>query len=457
MIPELFKERAKELLGSEYEAFIAEIEENPAVRAVRINTVKADENYTAPELPFDTSPLSYARNGYLLNGENRGIGNTPEHHAGIIYIQDPGAMASASALDIEPDFKVIDLCAAPGGKSGQALAQLTGSGFLISNEYVPKRAKILVSNMERLGAKNCAVTSLDTGKLAEMYGAYFDLVIADAPCSGEGMFRKCEDALSEWSIENINLCSERQREILDNAAGLVRAGGYLLYSTCTYSIEENEMQVDAFLERYPDFSLCDVKDSLKKITADGIVFDGAKSKALNKCRRFYPHVSKGEGQFIALLKRSGESNASFRIPKAVYKAPSREEAVLIEGFFKENLKKRPEGKLLKVGTGAVIVPESMHLPEYSLYMSGVLVGEARGRVLVPSHHFFSAYGKLFKNQIEIGNDSEKCTKYLRGEEIEASEAQNGWCAVLYKGAVLGGGKISGGRLKNHYPKGLRNN
>ncbi len=452
MIPELFKERAKILLGADYEDFICEIEENPPVRAIRINKIKSGD-FNVFDIPFPTEPLSYAENGYIINGDSRGIGNTPAHHAGLIYVQDPGAMASVSALDIEPTWQVIDLCAAPGGKSGQVLAALTESGFLISNEYVPKRAKILVSNMERLGAKNCAVTSLDTAKLADMFGARFDLVIADAPCSGEGMFRKCDDALTEWSEDNILLCAKRQREILDNAAKLVKAGGYLLYSTCTYSLEENEMQIDDFLNLHRDFSLCDVKKELHAVTADGIVFDGAKSKDLSKCRRFYPHISKGEGQFIALLKRDLSKEPYAPKLSGIYKSPPKSEIAVIEKFFKENLREMPDGKLLKAGENTVLVPHGMPLPEYSLYMSGVLVGEVKGSNLFPSHHFFSAYGKLFKNQVELSE--EKVIKYLRGEETD-SDAPSGWCTVLYKNAPLGGGKISGGKIKNHYPKGLRN-
>lgn len=213
MIPERFKEKMKNILGNEYPRFIDALENGEAVRGMRANLIKTSPEKLLGDGEFRLEPLSYVDNGFILR-EQRQMGASPYHHAGMVYMQDPGAMASAAALDIEPDWWVADLCAAPGGKSSQIAERLSEGGFLLSNEYVPKRAKIIVGNFERLGVRNAVVISLDTARLSEMYEGVFDLVIVDAPCSGEGMFRKSEEAIRDWSDENVELCAERQRETL---------------------------------------------------------------------------------------------------------------------------------------------------------------------------------------------------------------------------------------------------
>ena len=454
MLSEAFSKRMKALLGDGYQSFSAALEA-PQVKGVRVNGLKCDvKEYSAKSL-LDLTPISYTPEGFIV-GCSDGIGNTPEHHAGMIYVQDPGAMATVSAIDIDEDCSVCDLCAAPGGKSGQVAAKIKG-GFLLSNEYVPKRAKIVVSNFERLGVRRAIVTSLDTAEIAKLYRDHFDLVIADVPCSGEGMFRKYDEALTEWSEENVLGCAKRQVEIIRNAAKIVRPGGRIIYSTCTYSLEENEMVIDGFLSEYPDFTLLPVKKELREKTADGITFDGAKSKDLHLARRFYPHVAEGEGQFIAVLKRAdGERKKQTILYNDASKKPTKDEEAAVAKFFKEALSKVPEGKLIKVGENLVFSEHGVAIPPKSVFSAGVLVGEMRGKVLVPSHQFFSAYGRLFKMQENLTRDDCRSALYLRGEEIEARDVKScGFCAILYEGAPLGGGKMSGGIIKNHYPKGLR--
>ena len=457
MLNEKFKIRMSRLLGNDYPDFINAIESERAVRGVRINPLKCKCSDIILKSDFSLTPLSYAKEGFIL-GNHEGIGNTPEHHCGMIYIQDPGAMASLCALDIKEGWRVLDMCSAPGGKSGQAAAKIGESGFLLSNEYVPKRAKIVVSNFERLGVKNAIVTSYDTEELPRLFRGFFDLVIADVPCSGEGMFRKSEEALSEWSEENVLMCARRQSEILNNAPSLVKPGGYLLYSTCTYSLEENEMTVDAFLSKNPDFSLVPVRDELRLATADGIVFDGAKHAELKYCRRFYPHVSKGEGQFIALMQKDKDSETSEAVLyKDAAKEPSREEKAALESFFKQNLKERPQGRLAKSADNLVILTHGMPIPQKSVFSAGVLLGTYEKGVFKPSHQFFTAFANLFLRQENLMCGDARVNAYLRGEEIDAKEfSDSGYCAVLYEGVALGGGKASLGKIKNHYPKGLRN-
>ena len=449
MIPEKFAERMKNMLGDEYAAFEAALAEE-SVRGVRVNTSKISVNDYLSATELELSSLPYADYGFIPKSAE-GIGTLAEHHAGMIYVQDPGAMATVTALEAERGWRVLDACSAPGGKASQLASLIGDEGVILANEYVPKRAKIIVGNFERLGIKNAVVTSLDTAKIAEMFSSYFDLVLCDAPCSGEGMFRKYDEALTEWSEENVTLCAVRQREILANCAKVVKSGGYLLYSTCTYSKEENEDTVKAFLSSHPDFSLLPVSDILKASTASGI--DG-----MTEARRFYPHIAPGEGQFIALMKKD-ENSAD--LPTILYKEkvspPSKEEIRVVEKFFSDTFSKIPCGRLIKSGEQIIIVPHDLPIPNFSVFMSGVLVGEVRKGILFPHHQLFSAYGKDMKLQVDLKKGDGRISRYLRGEEIETEETKSGWCAVCYEGVPMGGGKISSGRVKNHYPKGLRNN
>ncbi len=456
MLDEKFKSRMQKLLGSEYNAFIAALENEAAVRGARINTLKCGIDEFAEKSGIPLTPLIYSGEGFIL-GDYSGIGNTPEHHSGMIYIQDPGAMASAAALNIEAGWRVLDMCSAPGGKSGQAAAKIGDGGFLLSNEYVPKRAKTVVSNFERLGIKSAMVTSLDTSELPKLFGNYFDLVIADVPCSGEGMFRKSDEALSEWSEENVAICAARQKSILANAPELIRGGGYLLYSTCTYSLEENEMIIDGFLTEHPDFHLIPVRPELRAVTADGIAFEGARHSELTLCRRFYPHRARGEGQFIALLQKDASSEKQTILYKDSSSAPSKSEVAAIEAFFKQNLTAPPSGTVRKVGENLVILSHGVPVPPKSVFSAGVLLGTYEKGLIKPSHQFFSAYGKSFIRQESLRRSDVRINAYLRGEEIAAKNiTDSGLCAVLYEGVPLGGGKCSSGKIKNHYPKGLRN-
>ena len=452
MLPEKFTERMKNLLADDYGEFIAALEE-PSVRAIRVNETKISVENFKERTRLTLTSLPYIDCGFIPE-ECTGIGNTPEHHAGMFYVQDPGAMATVTALEVQRGWKVLDTCSAPGGKSSQLASLIGDEGFLHANEYVPKRAKIIVSNLERLGVKNALVTSLDTAELTKMYDSYFDLVLCDAPCSGEGMFRKYDDAITEWSTENIEICAQRQREILNNCAPTVKAGGYLLYSTCTYAPEENEECIADFLDTHPDFEIQRVSPALEEVTSSGI---SVRDHNTHLTRRFYPHRSRGEGQFIALLKRS-ENSDNMQTP--LYKdsaiAPSKAEIAVINQFFKDNLSATPKGRIIKQGNGYALLPEQVLLPGRSVFMAGVMLGELRGKNFIPHHQFFSAYGQDFIRRENLGRDDVRVEKYLHGEEISAAEASgSGYVAVLYEGASLGGGKLSSGIIKNHYPKGLR--
>ena len=452
MLHDAFISRMKNILGDEFPEFYESITEGEAVRGARVNLIKASADYV-PEIPdMARERIPYAKNAYIVTGDGH-VGQSPEHHAGLIYMQDPGAMAAIEALDIEGDLWVADLCAAPGGKSSQIAERLGEGGFLLSNEYVPKRAKIIVGNMERLGIRRAIVTSADTSLLAEWYPECFDLVVCDAPCSGEGMFRKNDEAVKEWSPENVLHSAKRQMEIVENAYRMVRPGGRLLYSTCTWSTEEDEMIVLSLLDRHSDLEIIPVKEAVKERTSPGIII--REGVGLEETRRVYPHRTRGEGQYIALLQKNGESPKKTTI---VYKEkivlPKKDEKTAIEAFLKDVLVSMPDGRIIKNGDYAILVPHDCPIPPHSTFMSGVVIGEVRRGVVHPHHQFFSAYGSDFKRRIELSRDD--AARYLEGEELGCDSSPSGYAVVTFMGAALGGVKISSGRMKNHYPKGLRN-
>ncbi|MDD6276678.1 MAG: NOL1/NOP2/sun family putative RNA methylase [Clostridia bacterium] len=449
MLPEKFENRMKEILKGDYEAFKSSYSEKP-VRAFRVNTRKISVEDFLKLCPFPVSQIPYSDNGFYFDCDS--VGNTPYHHAGMIYVQEPAAMAVAECLDIKSDWTVLDLCAAPGGKTTQ-LACKVKDGVIVSNEIIPSRCKILTGNVERMGLNNVITACADSAKLSSLFGNEFDLVVVDAPCSGEGMFRKDETAVSEWSEENVTRCAERQKEILSNIRSVVKYGGYMIYSTCTFSVEENEKVVDSFLSENSDFELFPVTERVKAATADGICFDGCKCKNINECRRFYPHISSGEGQFMALLHRKSvgdnyskpREEALVEIPKSEFKT--------VKEFLDGTLENYESGGMKKYKNNIVYFPFDFTVPRGIAFSCGVTVGEVRKHYIQPHHQLFTALGKNFKRQIELSEAQTE--KYLRGETVEC-DCENGWAAVLYNGCTLGGVKAVNSAAKNHYPKGLRN-
>ena len=449
MLPSEFTSRMKDLLGDDYDNFIASFDEAP-VRSFRVNTKKISEKDFLSINPFGGEKIEYAENAYYFDFD--GIGNHPYHHAGMIYIQDPAAMSAVACVDIQPDWKVLDLCAAPGGKSTQA-ASFLENGLLVSNEIVPSRCKILTGNIERMGIRNAVTTCSDAKRLSELFGEEFDLVIVDAPCSGEGMFRKDETAISEWSTANVKLCADRQDEILSYAKNLVKEDGYLLYSTCTYAPEEDEMCVDRFLTENTEFELVGVKDCVQKCTADGISFDGCRTENISYCRRFYPHVSKGEGQFVALLHKTAGNYINIKRESALEKLSKAEEKIVFD-FLDSTLVSYDKNCVKKYKDSIVYFEPDFVVPKGIAFSCGVTIGTVQKNYIQPHHQFFMAMGKCFRRQIELTID--EADSYLKGNTIPCS-CENGWAVVLIDGCTLGGVKAVNGTAKNHYPKGLRKN
>ena len=472
-LPERFKERTAALIGAdEANKLFEAIESGDAVKAFRVNGIKTTvADFEAAEPRIERTKVKFPPNAYITAEEFPG--SLPEHHSGAIYMQDISAMSTVCATTLCEGDLVLDSCSAPGGKTTQLAAMVGDSGIVVANEYERKRASILRQNVERMGTKNTVICNLDTAVLAETYPSVFDLVLCDAPCSGEGMFRKNPRAVEEWSEENVLMCAERQREILENVAKCVKEGGKLLYSTCTFAVEENEQNVKWFLDTHKDFRLCAVREELRENTADGLLIENCEHD-MTLCRRIYPHRSMGEGQFIALFERidADTTEASPRVKTAAERLmrgkkskdlPTSkkdrtevETMAAAEKFLRENLTVEPHGKLLKLGESIFLCPE-IELPPYSVLAAGVCVGEYQKGRIIPHHQLFSAYGKEFKLKLELSGDQAECAAYLRGEEITAESLGDvsGFCAVLIDGCAVGGGKLSGGKCKNHYPKGLR--
>lgn len=447
-LPKEYKNRMKNLLGvEEYEAYEKALQDSP-VKAFRVNTDKISvEDFQKINI-FSKKKIPYVENGYYLDFEK--IGNHPYHHAGMIYVQEPGAMAPAECVDIEPDWKILDMCAAPGGKSTQLKNKLGEKGVLVSNEIIPSRCKILTGNIERLGLQNCVTTCMDTKKLAKIFPNTFDLIMVDAPCSGEGMFRKEEIAVDEWSEDNVKMCAERQREILENAVTCLKDGGYIVYATCTFSLEENEMTVDSFLKDHPEFEIVPVKKEVQQSTCDGISFDGCECESISYARRFYPHKSRGEGQFMAVLHNTNEPVPSLPKQKKQQVKPDK----VVTDFLDDVLTDYKKENVLMYNGNPVYFTPDFEVKKGTAFSCGVTIGEIRKNYIQPHHQFFMAMGKNFKRKIELSPDSEEMQKYLHGEEINV-KSENGWAVITTEGCTVGGVKVVSGRAKNHYPKGLR--
>lgn len=446
-LPVEFENRMKILLGDEFEDFKKSYDESP-VRAFRVNTDKISVEDFEKINPFTTSKIPYVENGFYF--EYDGIGNHPYHHAGMIYIQEPAAMVPVESIDIEQTWKVLDLCAAPGGKSSQIKNKLGENGVLVSNEIVPSRCKILTGNMERMGFKNTVTTCMHPQKLSKIFSSTFDMIMVDAPCSGEGMFRKEEIAIDEWSPENVKMCAQRQEEILDCAVKMLKSGGYIVYSTCTFSLEENEMTVDAFLERHPEFEIVPTTERVRENTSDGISFDGCKCENIHYARRCYPHKTKGEGQFVAVLHNTNENYTG---KQASLTSKDKIDKVVMD-FLNDTLVDYNKNNVIMYNGNPVYFTPNFPIGKGTAFSCGVTIGEIRKNYIQPHHQFFMALGTDFKRKIELSANSDEIKKYLHGEEFE-TDCQNGWSVVMVDGCTVGGVKVSNGRAKNHYPKGLR--
>ena len=399
--------------------------------------------------------VSWADEAYYFD-ENVRPGKHPYHEMGLYYIQEPSAMSAAALLAPKPGMRVLDLCAAPGGKSTQLATYLGDSGLLVSNEINTQRSRILSQNIERMGIKNAIVTNEDSFVLASHFPGFFNAIQVDAPCSGEGMFRKLPEAIEQWSMENVAICAARQKEILDNAAVMLKPGGTIVYSTCTFSKEENEDVIEYFLERHPDFTL-------------------------EEMERFWPHKVDGEGHFVAKLVRRGCVDTDLKADRKTKKnknsknrknetkpALTKENMKLLSEFLDETISEDmaawiKNSRLVMFGEQLYRLPDmEVDIKGLKVQRAGLHIGEFKKQRFEPSHSLALAL-KLndAKNVVKLTCDNPQTIGFFNGQSVmlsdeQAAECKKGWALVCVDGYPAGWGKVNGAQVKNHYPKGLRN-
>ena len=406
----------------DFEKYKACLDQAP-YKGIRVNTLKISVSEFKEISPFALEQVEWEPDGFLIGEEKPG--RSVYHDAGLFYVQEPSAMCAAPLLEVKPGERVLDLCSAPGGKGTQLAQSMRGEGILVLNEKIADRAKILLQNVERMGIVNAVVTNADPSELSERLEGYFDKVLVDAPCSGEGMLRKEAAAAENWSLSNVEMCAARQKKILESAAKLVTPGGMLVYSTCTFSEEEDERNVEWFVREFPQFELLSQ-------------------------RKIYPHREKGEGHFAALFRKCDGEKVRFRTWKPF---ADKKSVASWKEFEREFLKKPLCGEFLTFGKNICLVPaELFSLDGLRVLRAGLLLGENAGKRFEPAHAL--AMGADRNNLTKIADlDDEQILRYLHGEELPPKDLQ-GWCVAAYHGYPIGLAK-NAGALKNHYPKGLR--
>ncbi len=491
-LPERFRERMKGLLGEDYRAFEEAMGEE-CLRGLRLNGLKIREGRQegweelagreaeriALRTGFTLTPVPWAKEGFYYGAGQR-PGKHPYHEAGVYYIQEPSAMAVGELMNAAPGERILDLCAAPGGKSSHIASRMKGEGLLLSNELHPARAAVLSQNMERMGAGNCVVSNEEPVRLAQRFPAFFDGVVVDAPCSGEGMFRKDEEAAAQWSEELVARCAARQDEILDCAAVMTRPGGRIVYSTCTFAPEEDEGTVWRFLRRHPEFAL--EQPEWRAGFAQGrpdwigsLPETGREAAHLERTVRLMPHLLKGEGHFAAVLRRAGDSlemprtsAGALRGREASYldKRKNHELWRLVETFLRDTLTD-PERftqrkEYICFGEQVYLAPAEMpDMAGMRILRPGLHMGTIKKNRFEPSQALAEALlPQEAVSRLELASDEPGVLQYLRGEAIPLmcgnfSGKEKGWALVCTDGYSLGWAKLAGGMFKNHYPKGLR--
>ncbi len=468
-LPEAFRMRMKRLLGTEWEAFQASYDKERSY-GLRRNPLKSSGERFMAQMPYTLEKVSWAEEGYYYQAEEQ-PGKDVLHEAGVYYIQEPSAMAVVEILDPQPGERILDLCAAPGGKSTQIAGRMWGEGLLVANEVISDRARILSQNVERMGIKNCVVCSEDPEHMTELFPGFFDRIVVDAPCSGEGMFRKDQTAVEQWSEEHVRMCANRQLTILKAAARCLKPGGVLVYSTCTFAPEENEGTISRFIGEREDFFL-------EEVPCDGTFAPGQTQWAMQPApglaytMRLWPHRLRGEGHYIARLRRQGSLDGVFpgqscdnrrkksgkdrRHAGAGQKDPTEvlQEFLVKELGLAEDWLTKQGGIVSQFGEQLYLVPGDMISMEgIRVLRPGLHLATEKKNRLEPAHSLALALAAVETERIlELTHEEAVC--YLRGESVLRT-AQKGWTLLTYSGYPLGFGKAAGGQMKNHYPKGLR--
>ena len=428
--------------------------DSPAEIGVRFNTKKLrPSNINQKSIKefvkdFDVDGnfemVPWCKTGFYASPEMK-LGKNILHELGVYYMQEPSAMSPAEFLGIKKDDIVLDLCAAPGGKSTQIAQKLDG-GFLVSNEIVPKRAKILLENVERLGLDNVIVTNHSPKELEIKFENFFDKILVDAPCSGEGMFRKNSDAANEWNENSPKICAARQKEIMSSAYTMLKPGGTLVYSTCTFSLEENEEVIESLLEQFDDLEILPVEHE-KFGFEKGIAVN--ENSQLTNCARLYPYNLKGEGHFFAVLKKR-ENWHNER--KNYQKKPENKQKIAIFEQFIKDFSKNEYRDYIFVGD-FLYANCRINIDKLKVESAGLLLGEFKKNVFIPSFHLARSL-KDFKTEHVQELSYESAKKYIEGFELQTN-LSDGWALLTYKNFPISFGKCVNGEVKNHYPKNMR--
>ena len=472
-LPNEFEARMKELLGKEFNDYIRSFDME-AYNGIRINTLKISPEEFEKASPFPIVKIPWLSNGYYYKEDSQPAKH-PYYYAGLYYIQEPSAMVPASLLPIETGDRVLDLCAAPGGKSTELGAKLEGEGLLVSNDISNSRAKALLKNIELHGINNALVLSEAPDKLERYFPEYFDKILVDAPCSGEGMFRKNPSMMKDWEDKGVDYYENLQKEIVFHGAKMLKPGGYMLYSTCTFSPEENEGVISYLLDEFPDLSLVDPLTHENSHKTSQLSYDGFERgrpewadgrEELSKCIRLWPHKIKGEGHFIALLKKDNRQDNS-HLGKVNRKtsniSPSKLLSKEAEDFLSDV--KLNGGTILKykdqfVGHKDLILHEPQGLPDLSglrILRQGLLLGQMKKKRFEPSQALANAL-KIdeYHNIINLDRSDMDLIRYLKGEAVQLSGLQgDGWNLICVDGYPLGWGKTNRGKFKNKYYPGWR--
>ncbi|MDE7337377.1 MAG: RsmF rRNA methyltransferase first C-terminal domain-containing protein [Clostridia bacterium] len=443
-LPKEFLSRMKDMLGNEFDAFISSYDKD-TFRALRINTLKT--SVETVKNTFSLKPVDWCKQGYYYDETER-PGKSVFHESGAFYIQEPSAMAVAENLDVKEGDTVLDMCAAPGGKTTQIACALNSTGLLIANEIIPSRAKILSQNVERCGVKNCVVLNESPKTLSERFCGIFDKVLVDAPCSGEGMFRKNPLAVNEWSTDNVELCKARQLDILDDAVKTLRSGGRIVYSTCTFSKQENEEVIDEFLSKYPEFKVVSANYEFCK----GFPIDGSqRNSMIATTNRIFPHKFDGEGHFFAILQHIGDrEEVKYSLQPSKI---SQSQVKIFKEWQRENLNTEFVADL-SFGDNLYAMPKGTpRLDRLKVERAGLHLGSVIKNRFEPSHSLALALRQdEVKRTLELSK--EDALKYIGGQTL-SSDGEKGWTLAVYQGISIGWCKCDGNYAKNHYPKGLR--
>ena len=459
MPTEYFEQRERALLGQRYEQLYAALQQT-AERGVTVSALRTTPEQFAQRADFPLEPSPFCKAAFVVHQPDFKPGRHPYHHAGVFYSQEPSASSAAPLLGVQPGMRVLDLCAAPGGKSSQLAAALQGRGVLVSNEYVAARAEILKSNLERMGVSNAVVLNETPARIAEALPEFFDRVLVDAPCSGEGMFHKEPKMAEYWLEKSPDYYAEIQKELIVQGAQMLKPGGKMLYSTCTFSKKENEETIAYLLEQ------CEDMEVLAPLGyggfSEGFPLEGKSEEMcsqLKKCVRIFPHKMAGEGHFLALLQKKGNGEKS--VPRKTVAAKKDEKPdACVEEFLKLVSFDFSEGKLKKEKDKVYFLPGDGNMPKLRYLRTGLYLGEIRKNRFEPSQALAMALSpKTFASCVLLSSKDIRTVKYLKGETIDVADLkpakEKGWQLVCVDGFSLGFGKLDRGILKNKYYPGWR--